>query len=69
MHYILGSLVKGEVLSPGKNRTTTGGIVLRQHNYFNRHNLKRHIAAKAVTAPRRDRHSALSLAQHYILAI
>ena len=69
MHYILGSLVKGEVLSPGNNRTTTGGIVLRQHNYFNRHNLKRHIAAKAVTAPRRDRHSALSLAQHYILAI
>ena len=28
-----------------------GGIVLRQHNYFNRHNLNRHIAAKkAVTA-------------------
>ena len=28
-----------------------GGIVLRQHNYFNRHNLNRHFAAKkAVTA-------------------
>ena len=42
----LPPLVKGEVMSPEKIRATTGGIVLRQHNYFNRHNLNRHIAAK-----------------------
>ncbi|MDE8718762.1 hypothetical protein PZH37_17405, partial [[Eubacterium] siraeum] len=52
----LASLVKGDVLSPEKIRATTGGIVLRQHNYFNRHNLNRHFGAKwrsqhfAVTA-------------------
>ena len=32
MHYILASLVKGEVLSPEKIRATTGGIVLHPHH-------------------------------------
>jgi len=44
----LASLVKGEVLSPEKIRATTGGIALRQHNYFNRRNLKRHIATGGI---------------------
>ena len=49
------SLIKGEVLSPEKIRATTGGIVLRQHNYFNRHNLNRHFGAK-----RRSQHFAMT---------
>ena len=32
MHYILASLVKGEVLSPEKIRATTGGIALHPHH-------------------------------------
>ena len=32
-----------------------GGIVLRQHNYFNRHNLNRHFGAK-----RRSQHFAMT---------
>ena len=55
MHYILASLVKGEVLSPEKIRATTGGIAFHQHNYFNRHNLNRHFGAK-----RRSQHFAMT---------